>query len=125
MSQNQRPDFFELQNGSKAKLPFSNTEYENRLAGLRQLMVSSGVDAMLLTSMHNMSRKENRPKTHQHTLEPSESVDSVPSCVGESNPCVGGRRRRYGGQASPPDAHCRFWATSIGSVGDYTPKASR
>jgi creatinase len=55
MSQNQRPDFFELQNGSKAKLPFSDTEYENRLAGLRQLMASSGVDAMLLTSMHNIA----------------------------------------------------------------------
>ncbi|MDH3630482.1 MAG: aminopeptidase P family protein [Gammaproteobacteria bacterium] len=55
MSQTQRPDFFELQNGSKAKLPFSNTEYENRLAGLRQLMASSGVDAMLLTSMHNIA----------------------------------------------------------------------
>jgi len=55
MSQTQRPDFFELQNGSKAKLPFSNTEYENRLSGLRQLMASSGVDAMLLTSMHNIA----------------------------------------------------------------------
>ncbi len=55
MSQTQRPDFFELQNGSKAKLPFSDTEYENRLSGLRQLMASSGVDAMLLTSMHNIA----------------------------------------------------------------------
>ncbi len=55
MSQTQRPDFFELQNGSKAKLSFSDTEYENRLAGLRQLMASSGVDAMLLTSMHNIA----------------------------------------------------------------------
>jgi creatinase len=55
MSQNQRPDFFELQNGSKAKLPFSDTEYENRLSGLRQLMASSDVDAMLLTSMHNIA----------------------------------------------------------------------
>ncbi len=55
MSQTQRPDFFELQNGSKAKLPFSDTEYENRLAGLRQLMASSGVDAMLLTSMPNIA----------------------------------------------------------------------
>lgn len=55
MSQTQRPDFFELQNGSKAKLPFSNTEYENRLDGLRQLMAGSGVDAMLLTSMHNIA----------------------------------------------------------------------
>ncbi len=55
MSQTQRPDYFELQNGSKAKLPFSDTEYENRLSGLRQLMASSGVDAMLLTSMHNIA----------------------------------------------------------------------
>lgn len=55
MSQTQRPDFFELQNGSKAKLPFSDTEYKNRLSGLRQLMASSGVDAMLLTSMHNIA----------------------------------------------------------------------
>jgi creatinase len=55
MSQTQRPDFFELQNGSKAKLPFSDTEYQNRLSGLRQLMASSGVDAMLLTSMHNIA----------------------------------------------------------------------
>ena len=55
MSQTQRPDFFELQNGSKAKLPFSDTEYENRLSVLRQLMAGSGVDAMLLTSMHNIA----------------------------------------------------------------------
>jgi len=55
MSQTQRPEFFELQNGSKAILPFSDTEYENRLGGLRQLMVSSGIDAMLLTSMHNIA----------------------------------------------------------------------
>ena len=55
MSQIERPDFFELANGNKAKLPFSDAEYENRLAGLRQLMASSGVDAMLLTSMHNIA----------------------------------------------------------------------
>jgi len=55
MSQTQRPEFFELQNGSKVNLPFSDAEYENRLAGLRQLMASSGVEAMLLTSMHNIA----------------------------------------------------------------------
>ena len=55
MSQNQRPEFFALQNGAKASLPFSATEYENRLSGLRQLMAGSGVDAMLLTSMHNIA----------------------------------------------------------------------
>ena len=46
-----RPDFFELHNGDKAVLPFSNAEYEARLNRLRELMSSKGVDAMLLTSM--------------------------------------------------------------------------
>ena len=55
MSQNQRPEFFELANGSKAKLPFSDAEYENRLTQLRALMSDSGVDAMVLTSMHNIA----------------------------------------------------------------------
>ena len=31
MSQLQRPDFFELHNGDKANLPFSDAEYEIRL----------------------------------------------------------------------------------------------
>ncbi len=57
MSQTQtvRPEFFELQNGDKAKLPFSDQEYEARLAKLRDLMEASGVEAMLLTSMHNIA----------------------------------------------------------------------
>ena len=55
MSRIQRPEFFELQTGSKASLPFADTEYENRLSGLRQLIASAGVDAMLLTSMHNIA----------------------------------------------------------------------
>ena len=55
MSQVQRPEFFELQNGSRAKLPFSDAEYETRLSKLRALMDDSGVTAMLLTSMHNIA----------------------------------------------------------------------
>jgi creatinase len=55
MSQTQRPEFFELQNGSKANLPFSDNEYETRLGKLRALMADSSVDAMLLTSMHNIA----------------------------------------------------------------------
>ncbi|MFV2033055.1 MAG: aminopeptidase P family protein, partial [Gammaproteobacteria bacterium] len=50
-----RPEFFQLQNGSKASLPFSDTEYENRLNRLRALMSDTGVDAMLLSSMHNIA----------------------------------------------------------------------
>ena len=54
MSQ-QRPEFFDLPNGEKAPLPFSDAEYENRLLALRQLMADQGLDAMLLTSMHNIA----------------------------------------------------------------------
>ncbi len=50
-----RPDFFQLQNGSKTRLPFSSAEYENRLGKLRASMSEAGVDAMLLTSMHNIA----------------------------------------------------------------------
>ncbi|MFT5502336.1 MAG: creatinase [Gammaproteobacteria bacterium] len=57
MSQNvtERPEFFQLQNGAKANLPFTAVEYENRLTHLRRLMADQKVDAMLLTSMHNIA----------------------------------------------------------------------
>ena len=57
MSQSQtiRPEYFQLQNGDKARLPFSDAEYETRLGKLRTLMSDAGVDAMLLTSMHNIA----------------------------------------------------------------------
>lgn len=50
-----RPEFFQLKNGDHANLPFSDSEYENRLSNLRQLMSQVGVDAVLLTSMHNIA----------------------------------------------------------------------
>ncbi len=51
----QRPEFFELHNGSKSPLPFSAAEYERRLTALRQLMSGKGLRAVLLTSMHNVA----------------------------------------------------------------------
>ena len=54
-SETKRPEFFQLHNGSKAKLPFSAAEYENRLRSLRNLMSQSGVEATVLTSMHNIA----------------------------------------------------------------------
>ena len=51
----QRPEFFELHNGSKSPLPFSASEYERRLTALRQLMADRGLRAVLLTSMHNVA----------------------------------------------------------------------
>ncbi len=55
MSQLQRPEFFELHNGGKANLPFSDAEYEIRLGKLRALMAGNNIEAMLLTSMHNIA----------------------------------------------------------------------
>ena len=51
----QRPEFFELHNGSKSPLPFPAAEYERRIAALRQLMSDRGLRAILLTSMHNVA----------------------------------------------------------------------
>lgn len=51
-SQAVRPDFFNLPNGQKAKLPFSRSEYDRRLSGLRAIMSEAGIEAVLITSMH-------------------------------------------------------------------------
>ena len=50
-----RPDFFELKNGSKAKLPFTQTEYKNRLDKLRIVMNDNDLNMVILTSMHNIA----------------------------------------------------------------------
>jgi creatinase len=51
----ERPDFFNLQSGSKSKLPFSNKEYQGRLNKLRNIMSSHNLDMIILTSMHNVA----------------------------------------------------------------------
>ncbi len=50
----QRPDFYRFHQGEKG-LPFATAEYEARLAGLRTMMADQGVDACVLTSMHNVA----------------------------------------------------------------------
>jgi len=50
-----RPEYFTYVNGPKATLPFSQAEYDGRVAGLRQIMIGTGVDAVLLTSMHGIA----------------------------------------------------------------------
>ncbi|SHG61247.1 creatinase [Cognatiyoonia sediminum] len=49
-----RPQFHRFHQGEKC-LPFSDAEYEARLAGLRQIMADQGVDACVMTSMHNIA----------------------------------------------------------------------
>ncbi len=50
-----RTEFARFHNGEKAELPFSDAEYEARLKGLREIMTKAGVDAAVLTSMHNIA----------------------------------------------------------------------
>ncbi|MCY4303584.1 MAG: aminopeptidase P family protein [Aestuariivita sp.] len=49
-----RPDFFRFHQGEKV-LPFADAEYEARLAGLRAIMADKGINAVVLTSMHNVA----------------------------------------------------------------------
>ena len=51
----EKSDFFTLKNGSRSKLPFSNKEYENRLAMIRAIMSKNNLDMIILTSMHNIA----------------------------------------------------------------------
>jgi len=51
----ERPDFFELKNGSRAKLPFTDQEYKNRLNKIRKTMSKNKIDMVILTSMHNVA----------------------------------------------------------------------
>ena len=51
----ERPDFFELKNGEKVKLPFSDKEYQNRVSSLRKVMSDNDMDMVILTSMHNVA----------------------------------------------------------------------
>ena len=51
----ERPDFFQLKNGDKIKLPFSNKEYNQRVAKLRSVMDKDNLDVVILTSMHNIA----------------------------------------------------------------------
>ena len=51
----ERPDFFELKNGEKAKLIFSEKEYNQRVLNLRKVMDKNNLDMIILTSMHNIA----------------------------------------------------------------------
>ena len=46
----ERPDFFTLKNGEKAKLPFSKNEYKRRIYNLRNVMEKNNLNMVILTS---------------------------------------------------------------------------
>ncbi len=51
-----RPEQYRYHNGGrKDALPFADAEYHDRLAGLRDIMEMHGLDAAVLTSMHNIA----------------------------------------------------------------------
>lgn len=50
-----RPESYRFANGEKAPLPFSTEEYQARLEGLHDIMDLHGLDAVVLTSMHNIA----------------------------------------------------------------------
>jgi len=50
-----RPDFFTLNNGERAKLPFSDKEYSQRVNRLRFVMEKKDINVIILTSMHNIA----------------------------------------------------------------------
>ena len=53
---NARPAQYRFHNGgAKQALPFPDGEYHDRLSGLRELMELHGLDAVVLTSMHNVA----------------------------------------------------------------------
>ena len=46
----ERPNFFTLKNGEKAKLPFTDQEYQSRLTKLRTTMSKNNLDMIILTN---------------------------------------------------------------------------
>ncbi len=50
----ERPQHYRFHQGEKV-LPFADAEYEARLEGLRKSMAAQGIDACVLTSMHNVA----------------------------------------------------------------------
>jgi creatinase len=50
-----RPEYYHFYNGEKARLAFSEMEYEKRLADLRVIMAKNTLGAVVLTSMHSVA----------------------------------------------------------------------
>ncbi|MEM9639379.1 MAG: aminopeptidase P family N-terminal domain-containing protein, partial [Pseudomonadota bacterium] len=50
-----RPEMYRYHNGEKSPLPFEVSEYEARLAELRERMAAAGASAAVFTSMHNIA----------------------------------------------------------------------
>lgn len=104
----QRPDFYRFHQGCKL-LPFAETEYEARLAGLRANMADRGIDACVLTSMHNVGyysgflycafgRPYAQVVTQTETVTVSAGIDAAQPwrrCYGDNVTYTDWRRHNY------------------------------
>ncbi|PIB23931.1 creatininase [Amylibacter kogurei] len=54
-SLNTRVRNFRFNNGERAPMPFAQSEYDARIAGMRDIMNANGLDAVILTSMHGIA----------------------------------------------------------------------
>ena len=52
----ERPDFFTLKNGDKAKLPFSKEEYNQRVEKLRSVMSKQNLDMVIYFVINTLLR---------------------------------------------------------------------
>ena len=55
MTLSTRTNFLRFHNGEQSVLQFSHEEYEQRLTGLRKTMAEHNINAVVLTSMHNVA----------------------------------------------------------------------
>ena len=55
----ERPDFFELKNGEKVKLPFTDKEYNDRVSKLRSVMDQNGLNTVSYTHLRAHETKAN------------------------------------------------------------------
>ena len=113
-----RPAFYRLHNGEAAVLPFSDAEYEARLAGLRASMARMGVEAVVLTSMHNIAYFSGflycafgRP--YAQVVTPEQSV-TISAGIDAGQPW----RRCYGDNITYTDwARDNYWRAILSVVG--------
>src|SRR5690625_1366541 len=79
----QVPHVFTQYNGQQQELTFSNQEFQRRLTRARQLLSSQNLDALVLTSMHNIKYYSDLVpspfgRTYAVVITPEDSVTVTP-----------------------------------------------
>ncbi len=114
-----RPETYRFHNGEKAVLPFAAQDYEDRLAGLRDIMEMHDLDAVVLTSMHNVAYYSGF--LYCSFGRPYACVVTATQCVTVSAGIDAGQpfRRSHGDNVTYTDwARDNFWRAVAGVVGN-------